>query len=542
MHTFLKPTIGFRWIGIVAILACNVPDAPVSPAATTPSLGLGVKGCPAETPVTLAAGAAKRLTDKEAACLSFKGIAGSRYLLAYADTRLVTNAQTRAEWPWPDSAYAIVQDIRRAPFASVAVPSVTAPESGDAREQAPAAQALAAASSVPSSCPLLNTFYPYCRATPYTVGQSITHYPGDGRPPGAATILTVNGNLAVAVFTPDDDGVVPNAKARADSALTWIRKRNIPLSQKAFSLAGLTSTSDESGQLYIALQAASSSGANWWPDQTNGAGRWARVTIAVPPNSAFTDPTASYTNALQIFGHEILHTYQYRWRFEHAGPWFGTLGTSWAIEGGAAFFAQEMIRDQLGISFTGNTYFGATQTQDAAFPLIGYGLRVRNFTFGYGSAASLLRDLVQRLVVAGLTYDDAVSLVLRGSMEGWYGINEEGQYHPLGLSRRMQAVFGRSWNPTDALLQWTMTEAADDLTSNKTYQNLTKKSYSPSTATNAIIPEALIVPGSSVGVLRAPGTTGVFEIDGSTPAAYRATSNIVRLGETPFEWLLLRIK
>jgi hypothetical protein len=542
MHTLLKPTIGFRWVGVVAVLACNVPDAPMSPPETTPALGLGVKGCPVETPVTLAAGASKRLTDKEAACLSFKGIAGSRYLLAYADTRLVTNAQTKAEWPWPDSAYVIVQDVVRNPFTSVAPSSVTAPEPGDPREHVPAAQAFAAASSLPSSCPLLNTFYPHCRATPYTVGQAITHYPGGGRPPGAASILTVVGNLALAVFTPDDDVLVPNAKARADSALEWIAKRNIPLSQKAFSLANPTTTSDESGQLYLALQAASSSGAGWWPDQTNGHGRWARITIALSANSAFGDPSSSYTNALQVLGHEVLHSYQYRWRYEHAGPWVGNLGTSWAIEGGAAFLAQEMVRDRLGIPFTRNTYFGATQPQDPAFPLIGYGLRVRNFTFGYGSAASLLRDLVQRLVVAGLTYDDAVLLVLRGAMEGWYGINEEGQYHPLGLSRRMQAVFGRSWNPTDALLQWTMTEAADDLTSNKTYQNLTKKSYDPSTATNAIIPDALIVPGSSVAVLRAPGTTGVFEIDGSTPAAYRATSNITRLAETPFEWLLLRIK
>lgn len=47
---------------------------------------------------------------------------------------------------------------------------------------------------------------------------------------------------------------------------------------------------------------------------------------------------------------------------------------------------------------------------------------------------------------------------------------------------------------------------------------------------------------SSVSVSRAPGTTGVFEIDGGVGATYRATSNIIKNGVTPIEWLLLRIQ
>jgi hypothetical protein len=238
-----------------------------------------------------------------------------------------------------------------------------------------------------------------------------------------------------------------------------------------------------------------------------------------------------------------MHTYQYRWRYEHAGPWQNALGTGWAIEGGAAFFAQEMIRERLGIPFLGNTHFGATDATDPAIPLVAYGLRVRNFTFGYNDGASVLRDFVQRLVRAGMSFDDAMSFVLVGAMEGWYGINEEGQAHGAGLTKRMQKVLGSQWNPTDALLQWTMSEAADDLTSNKTYQNLTKRAFSPSTTTNSIRPDAVIVPGSAVAVSRAPGTTGVFEIDASKGGTYRASSNTVRfLVASPLEWLLLRIQ
>lgn len=58
--------------------------------------------------------------------------------------------------------------------------------------------------------------------------------------------------------------------------------------------------------------------------------------------------------------------------------------------------AQAMLRERLGIPFLGNTEFGATDPADPAFPLIAYGLEVRDFTFGYNDGASALRDFLQR--------------------------------------------------------------------------------------------------------------------------------------------------
>ena len=543
MRTPRTITIALRWCAIATTAACgSAPDAAVSPLVNQPAAALRGTTCSTKTAIALAVGTSKRLTDQEAACLSFKSIAGARYLLAYVDTRLVNKAKTGAESPWPDSLTVRVEDVSGGAFAS----TTALPEHRVDGQTPMARRGVADAVSalmIPSGCPLLNSFYPHCRATPYTVGESITHYPNDGRPAGPAHVLTIVGNLALAVFDEDAGLLAPNAKERADSALAWIVKRNIPLLKRTFSLAQPTTTSDESAQLYLGLQAAPVSSAGWWTDAVNGHGRWARVRIGLSSAGALGAPDVSYTNALQILGHETMHTYQYRWRYEHAGPWQGALGTGWAIEGGAAFFAQEMIRERLGISFLGNTMFGATDPADPAFPLIAYGLKVRNFTFGYNDGASVLRDFVQRLVRAGLPFDDAMSYVLLGAMEGWYGINEEGQEHGVGLTKRMQRVLGSQWNPTDALLQWTMSEAADDLTSNSTYQNLTKKSYNPSTTTNTIRPDAVIVPGSAVAVSRAPGTTGVFEIDASRGATYRASSNTVRfLATSPLEWLLLRIQ
>lgn len=539
MPTLRSLTIAFRWYAIAAVAACgSAPDAPVPPAMSEPAMALRGTSCAPKTHIDLSVGEAQRLTDKDAACLTFMSIPGSRYLLAYVDTRLVTKAMQQAESPWPDSAVVTVEDVSGG-FPTIAPTVVDAHASASfAPDRVPDGTT---SFMLPSSCPLLNIFYPHCRATPYTIGEAITHYP-DGRPVGRARIMTIVGNIALAVFEPDETILVPNAKERADSALDWVVKRNIPLLQQTFSLANPTTTSDESGQMYVALEAASTSSAAWWPDAVTGHGRWARVTIALSPSSAFGDISSSYTNALQILGHETMHTYQYRWRYEHASPWQTFLGTAWGVEGGATFLAQEMIRDRLGIVFSGNSVFGASAPQDPAFPLNSYGFKVRNFTSGYGDAASLLRDLVQRLGDARMPLDEAMSIVLLGAMEGWYGINEENQQHGLGLTRRMQQVLGRSWNPTDALLQWTMSEAADDLTPNPTYQNVTKRASNPSTSTNNIRPDAVITPGKSVSVSRAPGTTGVFEIDGAVGATYRATSNIIRNGVTPIEWLLLRIQ
>ena len=534
-------TIASRWSAIAVAVACSsAPDTPTSPVVSEPAFALRGTGCAPKTQVDLTVGAAQRLTDKEAACLNFKPIPGSRYLLAYVDTRLVNKALQQAEWPWPDSAVVSVTDISGGTLPTIA-PTVV-----ETQAHAPIAhhRLLAGTTPVlalPSNCPLLNIFYPHCRATPYTIGEAITHYP-EGRPVDRARILTIVGNITIAVFEPDAAILVPNAKERADSALAWVVTRNIPLLQQTFSLANPTTTSDESGQLYVSLEATNLSSAAWWPDAATGHGRWARVTIVLGPNSAFGNISASYTLALQILGHETMHTYQYRWRYEHASPWQTFLGTQWGIEGGATFLAQEMIRDRLGIAFSGNTVFSASNVQDPTFPLGSYNFKVRNFTSGYSEAASLLRDLVQRLGDARMPLDEAMSLVLLGAMEGWYGINEENQHHGLGLARRMQQVLGRSWNPTDALLQWTMSEAADDLTTNPLYQNVTKRAFNPSTSTNSIRPDAVITPGKSASVSRGPGTTGVFEIGGDLGATYRASSNIIRNGVTPIEWLLLRIQ
>ncbi len=127
-------------------------------------------------------------------------------------------------------------------------------------------------------------------------------------------------------------------------------------------------------------------------------------------------------------------------------------------------------------------------------------------------------------------------------MEGWWGINAGNQQNGSGLTARMRARLGASWNPTDALLDWTMSTAADDLTSNPKYQNLTIRQFMPSTGSNRIRPHGdALRDGVSVTVRRQSGNTGVFELEDLSGGSYVASATVAGTASDTLEWLLLRI-
>jgi hypothetical protein len=317
----------------------------------------------------------------------------------------------------------------------------------------------------------------------------------------------------------------------------------IPRLRSIFDLAAATTTSDDSGQLLAMLEQSASSFSQWWPDAATGHGRWGKVTLQLAPNSALGDPAGNAASALLILAHEVTHTYQFRWRFEHASPWKTFLGTRWAVEGGATFLSMEAVREQIGVPFTSNHTLGSYAAEDPRLILQLYAAPVANLTDGYISGASFLRDLAQRLVVeGGLSVDDAVREVLVGSMEGWWGINEEGLNAGPGLTARMRQRLDAAWNPADALLDWTLSGAADDLTGNPRYQNLTVRSgAAPTVATNPVRPHATVGNGVSASVARPPGTTGVFLISESAGGSYIAGAAVRGVPTGALEWLLLRI-
>ncbi|QJR37640.1 Ig-like domain-containing protein [Gemmatimonas groenlandica] len=495
--------------------------------------------------LSLAVGDARRLTSAQAECLRFAPSSQARYLLSYADSRLHEKAKTQPEYPWPDSVVVRVTPAGRSaatPLRALARNALLfdGPESA-LRSAAASAVAPAAASMVPAGCPYLNASAPFCRATPYVLGEVFTHYPFD-RPSGPARVIAIRGNLVLAVFRADSSLLAPNAVARADSALRLFATTGIPWLQSVYSLSAPTSSSDESGQLLLMLDASTQSSAGWFADGGQGHGRWGRLTLGMPDGSGFRVDGYSYSLNYSIIAHEVTHTYQYRWRWQYAAPWQTYLGTSWGVEGGATFAQLQTLRETLGVSFSANTNFDVLPLTDPASSL-SVGARARgDVTAGYTPAASMLRDFMQRLAQSGMTTRDAAREVAQGAMEGWHGINEEGLARGLGLTARMRARLGAAWNPTDAMLQWTMTEAADDMTSNPLYQNVSNRKSSTTTADASLPPHALVQPTVAAAVLRAAGNSGVFEISDPLGTAFRADAVVGTMATTAVQWLVLRIR
>lgn len=491
--------------------------------------------------LALSVGDARRLTPAQAECLRFAPSAQARYLLAYADSRLHEKARTLPEFPWPDSLVARVTPSGRMPITPVAA-NHRSPLLFEGTLSTPSVRPPSdAAAMVPSDCPFLNVAAPYCRASPYVLGEVFTHYPFN-RPSGPARVIAIRGNLVLAVFRADSSLLAPNAVARADSALRLFAETGIPWLRAVFSLAAPTSSSDESGQLLLMLDGSTGSSAAWFTDAILGHGRWGRVTLGMPEGSGFRTVGTSYSLNYSIIAHEVTHTYQFRWRWQYAAPWRTYLGTGWGIEGGATFAQLQTLRETLGISFTANANFDVLPLTDPAASLSVGARAGGDFTGGYSPAASFLRDLMQRLVQSGMSTQNAAREVAQGAMEGWYGINEEGLSRGLGLTARMRARLGASWNPTDAMLLWTMTEAADDMTANPLYQNLSNRKSTTTTANASLPPHALVVPTAAAAVKRTAGNSGVFEISDPIGTAFRADATVGGVVTPAAEWLLLRIR
>jgi hypothetical protein len=184
-----------------------------------------------------------------------------------------------------------------------------------------------------------------------------------------------------------------------------------------------------------------------------------------------TQPGA--TSLASLLAHEMTHSYQrmYMHDTRPAGVAQSGFGAStWAIEGGANLISYEMIRRLAGIELDGNyDWRNPGGTPAAQF----YALRAQpgtgDFSAGYDNAMGFLRDLVIRRVRSGEPVDDAVRAVSRGSVEGWFGFDSYGARR-RGLTDRMQDRFG-SWQPDHALLDWTLSHAADDRTDSPGFQD-----------------------------------------------------------------------
>jgi len=270
----------------------------------------------------------------------------------------------------------------------------------------------------------------------------------------------------VAWFENGDSTRLSTWLPRLDSAFPVVRQHAFPLLRSTFVDAAPT-TSARSGQYLILLRDTLGSYAGYAYSVAAGDTVSAWVYLKV-------DTAYQTTGLASLLAHEMTHSYQRM--YMHATR--GLRATSrvgaatWGTEGGANLLSYETMRRSAGLPLDGNYDWRAPDADAAARHVARRAQPATGeFTAGYDNAMGFLRRLVVQLVRSGATVDAAVRTVARGAVEGWYGY--DGITHRTGLASRMRALLDYRWDPAEALLDWTLSHAADDLTDDPEFQDRT---------------------------------------------------------------------
>jgi hypothetical protein len=267
----------------------------------------------------------------------------------------------------------------------------------------------------------------------------------------------------------------------------------------------------------------------------------------------------SYAGLLGLLAHEFAHAWQLEYlreQKERGLPY--SPPATWQMEGAATFLEREIVRVLFGFDLLGNL-----PTTGAVPPgLQAYGrelLQARGWVMnGYDHAASFFRDLYTRHVHAtGSDQHDArreaLREIARGAIEGWEAdvsphvsaaTGGEEMQRVGGLTARMRRLSGQEWNPSDALLVWTVSQALDDLSGSDAFQNrsfLSLRNSDPEgIATVGWLPLAALRPERKLHVEHAVpfGSTGYYHLlEDGRGARWRITT-----GSEQVEWMLVRFR
>lgn len=400
----------------------------------------------------LAVGQAVRLSPEAAACLRFAPAAGAKYALAFLDTRKLRDAEAGFEGYAP-SPLAYTVAVAEAGSAAPAAPALRSP-AGPSLDRDASADASAAPGLVRRSAP-------WREGERFAVGD----VPGAGS--ATARVVRVYGGHLVLALVEGDEAAGGTAAwlARADSAFARAAESAYPLLRAALTTT-LPTTSAGSGQLLVLARRGSGATLGASVSHTVDGRKQSYALL----NTAYETTAAGL---LKTLAHELAHAWQeqYAWETRPGGTTASGATTAWAAEGNAELLASVVAARVEGIGLTGNWDWaaGLGDGRRAAYALLAANAR-GEFTQGYESGASFQMDLAIRMVRGGRTEDEALAAVSRGALDGWHGYDAHGARRP-GLVARMRAGLDAAWEPADALLRWTLSQAVDDLTSNPDLQN-----------------------------------------------------------------------
>lgn len=434
--------------------ACGGGDAgsPTSP--TPPVLAAG---CTPTATIDLQPGQTASISAAQAECFRLAPHSGARYALAGFDARAVDGAQAGPE-PYfsGDASFLVGDGTGAAPQSAVQLDRMMGPAPVGIRREA---------SADPSS--------PFRRESPWRVGERFPVKRFDtGEIATARVTRIMGGRYVFALVEADKEGHTDRFMSDTEKGMDVLLRDGIAVLNRTWG-AGEPVTSTGSGQLlvvYAAWNPAQGAGVatTWGAPDGSAVGTFVWLNLSVRPGMredyGMID-VPSYR--LKVLAHELTHAWQQRYAYtsQPEGPRVTASGSIWAMEGTADLLAMEIVRRSLGIGATSN--WGWQDRLKGQNDAIAYALQPADargrLSRGYYDAASFLQDVQLRMVRRGAAADEALAQVARGAVEGWYGIDGAG-LRRTGLATRVRAVLGATWDPADAVLLWTLAQAADDRT------------------------------------------------------------------------------
>lgn len=400
-------------------------------------------------------------------------IQGAEYVFAWLDTRALTGARIGIEpmfEPYPIGITIAPEQLSlREALAAEGAPRSALAADAATRQAFPDHGASPADAAPRPITPLLVDDVvlearPRHRRTPWTLGEEfVLEDDLTGLPRQARIVRDYGGHTVVARWTDESENDEARFLSQLDTAFALLETQLAPLWRATFVDAPLTSS--QAGQYLILLQREELTQARALADISGD--------TLYPWLQLYPFPVTSALRLALLVGHEMTHHYQMLYMHGTRGsPGVPTVPAAsfWGYEGGANLMTYEMLRRITGIPLDANHEWRTPPTsgavsifQQRAQP--GNGV----LTDGFDSAMGFLRDLMLRRMASGETVGDALRAVSRGAIEGWYGF--DGVTRRQGLVSRMRTTLGEGWEPEEALLDWALSYAADDVTPNPRYQD-----------------------------------------------------------------------
>lgn len=429
------------------LVACGTEAPPLAPRTD------GITPC-GSRPVSLAVGEAAAPSNRAVRRCELAAIAGAEYVVAWVDTRAIDGARTGTEPAF--EPYPITLSI--APDAALAAPRPSALRAPLDGAEEPHGFDRTGANTGTLGGRARERTTPWVLDEEFLLDDDYT-----GLPRRAKVVRVYDGGIAVVRWTDDPDTDLSLYLAQLDTAVALVQQHARPLLRHAFTATDPRST--QAQQYLILLQ----------QDVLVPARSFAEVSgdTLYTWMDLLPYPWLSATRLAQTLAHELTHSYQRAYMHAtRSAPGLPSMtgAALWAVEGGANLISYEFLRRLTGEPLDGNREWrvpagsvAMALFQQRAQPAGGV------ITDGFDSAMGFFRDLTLRRMATGEGTDDALRAVSRGAIEGWFGI--DGVSQRQGLTARMRERLGASWEPADALLDWTLSHAADDLTPNPRYQD-----------------------------------------------------------------------